>query len=263
MHADRIRQLLEALAAGEIDVAEALRDLRRLPFSELEFARVDHHRELRQGVPEVILGSGKSAAQIVAIVRRLLEAQQNVLVTRVDPEKAAQVRAELEALRYNSDARTLSASVRPVPKLDVAPVGLVTAGTSDVPVAEEAAETLELLGLPYTRVYDVGVAGIHRLFGELERLVEASAVIVVAGMEGALPSVVGGLLAAPIVAVPTSVGYGASLGGYAALLGMLSSCAAGVTVVNIDNGFGAAMAVGRMLRSGTRESSAVAGEEEA
>jgi NCAIR mutase (PurE)-related protein len=177
-------------------------------------------------------------------------ARQNVLVTRVDADKAEVVCAELPELRHNSAARTLSLACTPVAPLSTAPVALVTAGTSDVPVAEEAAETLQLLGVPFERVFDVGVAGIHRLFGELDRLARAPAVIVVAGMEGALPSVVGGLLAGPVIAVPTSIGYGASAGGYAALLGMLSSCAAGITVVNIDNGFGAAMAVGRMLRNG-------------
>lgn len=250
MHADRIRQLLESLRQGELEVSEALHELRRLPFSDLEYARIDHHRELRQGAPEVVLGSGKSSAQIVGIVRTLMTARQNVLVTRVDAEKAEVVCAELPELRHNGAAHTLSLAMTPIEPLSSAPVALVTAGTSDVPVAEEAAETLQLLGVPFERVFDVGVAGIHRLFGELDRLARAPAVIVVAGMEGALPSVVGGLLAGPVIAVPTSVGYGVSAGGYAALMGMLSSCAAGITVVNIDNGFGAAMAVGRMLRNG-------------
>lgn len=250
MHADRIRLLLERLQRGELDVGEALNEFRHLPFSDLEFARIDHHRELRQGTPEVVLGSGKEPAQIVAIVRSLVAAGQNVLVTRVDPDKAQRILAELPQLRHNAVGRTLSLEVRSVPILTSAPVALVTAGTSDVPVAEEAAETLRLIGAPFERVFDVGVAGIHRLFGELDRLTAAPAVIVVAGMEGALPSVVGGLLAAPVIAVPTSVGYGAAAGGYAALLGMLSCCAAGVTVVNIDNGFGAAMAVARMLLHG-------------
>lgn len=250
MHADRIRLLLERLQRGELDVGEALSELRHLPFSDLEFARIDHHRELRQGMPEVVLGAGKDPAQIVAIAGRLVAAGQNVLVTRVDADKAERVLLEVPELHHNPTARTLSLEARPRPTLACAPVALVTAGTSDVPVAEEAAETLRLVGVPFERVFDVGVAGIQRLFAELDRLARAPALIVVAGMEGALPSVVGGLLAAPIVAVPTSVGYGAAAGGYAALLGMLSGCAAGVTVVNIDNGFGAAMAVARMLLNG-------------
>ncbi|NLE86848.1 MAG: nickel pincer cofactor biosynthesis protein LarB [Myxococcales bacterium] len=250
MDADGIRRLLEGLQRGEVDVEAALDELKRLPFSDLGFARIDHHRALRQGAPEVVLGSGKSPAQIQAIAKDLAAAGENVLVTRVDADKAARVREELPELRYNPIARTLTLELRPVANYGGKPVALVTAGTSDVPVAEEAAETLQLLGVPVDRIYDVGVAGIHRLFGELDRLATAPACIVAAGMEGALASVVGGLVAAPVIAVPTSIGYGVGAGGYAALLGMLSCCAAGVTVVNIDNGFGAAMAVARMVKHG-------------
>ncbi len=252
MDPERLRLLLEAVARGETDVSGALSQLAQLPYADLGFARIDHHRELRQGHPEVVLGSGKSVEQLVAIVGRLVEARQNVLVTRVDEEKAARVREAVPSLRHDAVSRTLTLEVRPVESEAGAPVAIVTAGTSDLPVAEEAAVTLHMFGLACDRVFDVGVAGIHRLFGELERLARAPAVIVVAGMEGALPSVVGGLLGTPIVAVPTSVGYGASLGGFAALCGMLSSCAAGVTVVNIDNGFGAAMAVARMVSTRKR-----------
>ncbi len=247
MDAERVRELLERVKTGDTDVAGAVRELTKMPYSDLGFARIDHHRELRQGLPEVVLGSGKSVEQIQSIVGRLIEAGQNVLVTRVDPDTAHGVREGVPQLVHHPVARTLSFEVKRVQMQEGAPVAIVTAGTSDQPVAEEAAETLRMFGIPHTRVFDVGVAGIHRLFGELERLSEAPAVIVVAGMEGALPSVVGGLLGSPIVAVPTSVGYGASLEGFAALFGMLSGCAAGVTVVNIDNGFGAAMAIARLL----------------
>jgi NCAIR mutase (PurE)-related protein len=252
MDPERLRLLLEGVARGETDVGAALMQLQQLPYADLGYARVDHHRELRQGHPEVILGSGKSVPQLVGIIGRLIEAQQNVLVTRVDEDKAERVRQELPSLRYDATSRTLTLEVRPIEQQPGAPVAIVTAGTSDLPVAEEAAVTLHMFGLPCDRVFDVGVAGIHRLFGELGRLAQAPAVIVVAGMEGALPSVVGGLLGSPVVAVPTSVGYGASLGGFAALCGMLSSCAAGITVVNIDNGFGAAMAVARIISSRRR-----------
>jgi NCAIR mutase (PurE)-related protein len=248
----RLRQLLESIAGGKTPVDEGLTELQRLPYADLGFARVDHHRELRQGLPEVVLGQGKSVDQIVAIASRLIEAGQNVLVTRVEEDKAVRVQALVPELHYHALARTLTREVRKVDMQPGEPVAIVSAGTSDAPVAEEAAETLRMFGVPHERVLDVGVAGIHRLFGELDRLAKAPAVIVVAGMEGALPSVVGGLLGSPIVAVPTSVGYGASAGGFAALFGMLSSCAAGVTVVNIDNGFGAAMAVARIVSSRRR-----------
>lgn len=226
-----------------------MRELETLPFSDLGYASVDHHRELRQGLPEVILGQGKTADQIAGIARRLLEAGQNVLVTRLGPEAAATVLQAVPELSYNALARTALAMPRPVTLLPGPPVVVVTAGTSDLPVAEEALETLRAAGVPAERLVDVGVAGLHRLLDRLEVLQRARAVIVVAGMEGALPSVVGGLIAVPVVAVPTSTGYGVALAGFTALFGMLTSCAAGITVVNIDNGFGAAMAVVRMLRA--------------
>lgn len=252
MDPDRLKALLERVRAGETDVGAAVRELEHLPFSDLGFARVDHHRALRMGMAEVILGQAKTAEQIAGIARRLIEAGQNVLVTRVDPEKVPEILARVPELRHAPTARVLSHESQPVVARAGRPVAIVTAGTSDLPVAEEAAETLRMAGIPFERVFDVGVAGIHRIFGELPALRDAPAVIVVAGMEGALPSVVGGLVRGPIVAVPTSVGYGVAFGGLTALFGMLTGCASGVTVVNIDNGFGAAMAVLRLVNAGER-----------
>lgn len=249
MDPDKLRELLESVQCGAMNVDQAASELARLPFEDLGIARVDHHRHLRQGVPEVVLGESKSAEQIATIASKILEHHGRVLVTRVDPTKALQVASINPKLEYVATARLMRAVEQPPEVRPIEPVAVVAAGTSDLPVAEEAAETLEFAGIRAERVYDVGVAGIHRLFGELTKLSKAPAIIVVAGMEGALPSVVGGLVAAPIVAVPTSVGYGAALSGFTALLGMLTSCASGITVVNIDNGFGAAMAVLRMVRA--------------
>lgn len=247
MRSDDLTALLQRVKSGDLSVDGAVAALRGWPFAELGYAKVDHHRTLRLGFPEVVLGEGKQPEQIIGIARRLLDAGENVLVTRVSPALAEAVRAGVPELVYAPLARILSYQHRPVPLRDCAPVSVVTAGTSDVPVAEEAIETLRMCGVPVERVFDVGVAGIHRLFENLERLLRSPAVIVVAGMEGALPSVVGGLVGSPVIAVPTSVGYGTALSGFTALLGMLTSCASGVTVVNIDNGFGAAVAVIRML----------------
>jgi len=249
MDADKLKTLLERVRAGDTDVDAAVRELEHLPFSDLGYARVDHHRALRLGMPEVVLGESKTAEQVIGIARRLIEAGQNVLVTRLDADKGGQLREALPGVAYLPTARVATFEHQPVPVRPGRPVAIVTAGTSDLPVAEEAAETLRMSGTPFERVFDVGVAGIHRIIGELPILREAPAVIVVAGMEGALPSVVGGLVGAPIVAVPTSVGYGVALGGLTALFGMLTGCASGITVVNIDNGFGAAMAVSRILRA--------------
>jgi NCAIR mutase (PurE)-related protein len=254
MDPDRLRALLERVRAGDTEVSQALRELEHLPFADLGFARVDHHRALRMGMPEVVLGQSKTPEQIAGIARRLIDAGQNVLVTRVDAEKVPEILSRVPELRHAPVARVLTHEKAPIAQKAGRPVALVTAGTSDLPVAEEAAETLRMAGIAFERVFDVGVAGIHRIFGELPALRDAPAVIVVAGMEGALPSVVGGLVRGPIVAVPTSVGYGVALGGLTALFGMLTGCASGVTVVNIDNGFGAAMAVLRILNG--REGSA-------
>ncbi|HKQ69036.1 MAG TPA: nickel pincer cofactor biosynthesis protein LarB [Polyangiaceae bacterium] len=247
MDVTRLRALLEKVRGGGLGTDDALAELRDLPFRDLGFATVDHHRALRMGMPEVILGEPKTADQISAIARELVRMGQNVLITRLDAAKASAVREAIPAMSYGPLARTASIEVVPIAKRAGGFIALVTAGTGDMPVAEEAAETLRMTGIEVTRVYDVGVAGLHRLLDRKAVLDGAAGVIVVAGMEGALPSVVGGLTPRPIVAVPTSVGYGAHLGGITPLLAMLSSCAAGVTVVNIDNGFGAAMAMGRML----------------
>jgi pyridinium-3,5-biscarboxylic acid mononucleotide synthase len=248
-----LRELLERVRAGEATTEQALESLRELPFKELGFATVDHHRALRQGAPEVIFGEGKSAEQIALIAEEMTKAGENVLVTRIDAAKGEALTARLPGFRHVPVARVGRLEVAPPTRRKAGPIAVVSAGTSDLSVAEEAVETLEAVGLEPQRLYDVGVAGIHRLLHRAPDLRRAAALIVVAGMEGALPSVVGGLCAAPIVAVPTSVGYGAALGGLSAMFSMLTSCAAGVTVVNIDNGFGAAMAVHRMVSVGERE----------
>jgi pyridinium-3,5-biscarboxylic acid mononucleotide synthase len=250
MDPTKLRELLEQVHAGQASVDDAVAALRQLPFAELGYATVDHHRALRQGVPEVILGDGKTAEQIAGIAKELARTGQNVLVTRLERTKADAVRVLFPELVYKADARVGTFEPRPIPPLGRRPVALVSAGTSDLPVAEECAETLRMLGVGIERVFDVGVAGIHRLLHKREVFERTSVTIVVAGMEGALASVVGGLVMTPIIAVPTSVGYGAAFGGLAALLGMLTSCASGVTVVNIDNGFGAAFAAARILRAG-------------
>jgi len=248
MDAAAVRKLLDQLAAGEIDADEVLRRLRALPYEDLGYAAVDHHRGLRLGVPEVVYGPGKSAAQCVGIIGSLLSSSSEgpVLLSRAAED---QVNAVLEAWPGGSAwGSTVVWRPRPV-QADVEPVAVVTAGTADLPVASECAATLAGLGLRCDVVADVGVAGLHRLLDRVPMLQRAPAVVVVAGMEGALASVVGGLTAAPVVAVPTSVGYGAALSGVTALLAMLSSCASGLVVVGIDNGFGAAFAVHRLLGS--------------
>jgi NCAIR mutase (PurE)-related protein len=242
-----LHRLLRQIADREITVDDAVSRLRTLPFEDLGFARVDHHRALRCGMPEVIFGRGKKADQIVELFRRLGVGGDNVLATRIAPRIAARVRTALPELGYEPLARTLSWRQRP-PRTPPGFVAVLCAGTADLPVAEEARVTAEMLDLRVQTCYDVGVAGLHRLLACLEQLRSARVLIVVAGMEGALPSVVAGLVEAPVIAVPTSVGYGASFGGVAALLAMLNSCAAGVTVVNIDNGFAAAAHAARIMR---------------
>ena len=244
----RLHDLLSRVKNGQVAVEQAVEALKTLPFEDLGFARVDHHRALRTGVPEVILGQGKTAAQIAAIAQRLVATGQHVLVTRLDADKAAAVHTLVPALRYYAAGRVAALGQSPSPPPEQGTLLVVAAGTADLPVAEEAAVSAELLGNRVERLYDVGVAGLHRLLASLDQLRAASVVIVVAGMEGALPSVVGGLVGRPVIAVPTSVGYGASFHGVAALLAMLNSCAAGITVVNIDNGFGAAAATTLMNR---------------
>lgn len=244
-----LRQLLQRVADGETTVADAEVRLRDLPFEKLgDMAHVDHHRELRAGVPEVVFGQNKSADQITQLMRSLSKNGAGALATRVDAPKGAAVVAELDGAEYDSVARVLVVrGERPRPA-GRGPIAIVSAGTSDEPVAAEAAVTLEFLGCKVDRIRDVGVAGVHRVLDKTDRLRAAEVCIVVAGMEGALPSVVAGLIDRPIIAVPTSIGYGVSLGGFVAMLAMLSSCAAGVTVVNIDNGFGAAVAAALINR---------------
>ncbi len=238
-----LERLFEDVRSGRAPAAAAAaqveRALRAAPFDDLGFARIDTHRQVRQGFPEVILGAGKTPAQIAAIAERIVANGQALLVTRATPEAVDAVRLSVPGVQYHEAARAITLRQGDIP-LGTGTVLVVCAGTSDVPVAEEAVVTAELMGNTVDRLYDVGVAGLHRLLTEQPRLHAARVIIVVAGMEGALPSVVAGLVRAPVVAVPTSVGYGASFGGVAALLGMLNSCANGVSVVNIDNGFGAA-----------------------
>lgn len=242
-----LRNLLQRVQHSEISVDAALESLRDLPFEDLGFVKLDHHRSLRKGFPEVILAQGKTPAQVTQIFRRLVEHGGPVLATRASPAISAAVQAEIPTAVYNELGRTLAYTPDPLP-LRSGTIMILSAGTADLPVAEEAAETAAIMGNRVERIYDVGVAGIHRLFAHLKEIHSASVIIVVAGMEGALPSVVGGLVDRPIIAVPTSVGYGASFGGIAALLGMLNTCAPGVTVVNIDNGFGAAYAASLINR---------------
>lgn len=229
---------MERVARREVAAEEACELLRQWPFEDLGFARVDHHRGVRQGAAEVILAQGKTREQVVAIARAVAREAPNLLITRADRATADAVREALPEASYNETARTIAVQ-RAAAARGSGTVLVVSAGTSDLPVAEEAAITAEMFGGPVERLCDCGVAGLHRLLAEVERLQRARVVIVVAGMDGALPSVVGGLVAAPVIAVPTSVGYGASLGGIAAMLTMLNSCAANVVTVNIDNGFGA------------------------
>jgi pyridinium-3,5-biscarboxylic acid mononucleotide synthase len=246
-----LRDLLAAVSDGRLDIEAAVDELRHMPYEDLGFAKVDHHRALRDWMPEVILGEGKTPEQVVAIARKLLEQGDRLLATRLAPAAALALVAALPDARHHQAARCVTVERAPVPKHDG--VAVLCAGTADLPVAEEAAITAEIMGNEVRRVYDVGVAGIHRLLDQLPAILEARALVVVAGMEGALPSVVGGLVSAPVIAVPTSVGYGASFRGLAALLAMLNSCAAGVAVVNIDNGFGAGYMAATINRTALAE----------
>jgi NCAIR mutase (PurE)-related protein len=251
MQRKELEALLRKVRQGKTGVAEALRRLEGLPFEDLGFAKLDHHRGLRKGFPEVIFGEGKTPEQLLEIVRRMVAAGSSVLATRVDPEAVEPVLADQKRAEYHPLARVLRVPPRrkPRPRPGLA---VVCAGTSDLPVAEEAALTAEAMGCAVDRIHDVGVAGLHRLLVQQERLRSARVAVVVAGMEGALPSVVAGLIRAPVIGVPTSIGYGASFEGVAPLLAMLNSCAAGVVVVNIDNGFGAGFAAAQILHSSRR-----------
>ncbi len=249
MNQTELKALLQAVAAGETEVDTAMRQLREAPFQDLGYAKLDTHRALRQGASEIIYGAGKTAEQIAGIAGAMLErGERTVLITRMDPQKAARVR-ETVPLTYHEMGQIAVAGTLP----EITGLGTIlvaTGGTSDMPVAEEAAVTAEALGNRVTRLYDVGVAGLHRLLSHLDEIMDARVIIAIAGMEGALASVIGGLVDCPVIAVPTSVGYGASFHGLSALLSMLNSCASGVGVVNIDNGFGAGFLASRINHMG-------------
>ncbi len=238
MEGDKLKEMLKRVASGEISIDEAMLKIKTEPFEDLGFAKVDYHRGVRQGVPEIIYGEGKTAEQIIKIASNMVEhGQKTVLITRLDRRAADIIKSKLD-IEYHDVGRIGIIGEKPVPDIETEIV-IATGGTSDIPVAEEAAVTAEALGNRVNRLYDVGVAGIHRLLAHSEEIMKAKVIIAVAGMEGALASVVGGLADCPVIAVPTSVGYGASFGGLSALLSMLNSCSSGVSVVNIDNGFGA------------------------
>ena len=248
MDQDALKDLLTRLHQGKDTIENTMERLKNLPFEDVGFACIDHHRPLRKGLSEVIFGQGKEPDDILVIMDRMLNAEDNVLVTRLTTEKAEIIRDRFPDSTYYKKSRILTLIRRPIKISGRGTILVMSAGTSDIPVAEEAVETARFMGNEVDAVFDVGVSGIHRLFSHREKIVKASVVIVVAGMEGALPSVVGGMVDRPVIAVPTSIGYGASFGGIAALLGMLNSCSAGVTVVNIDNGFGAGYAASVMNR---------------
>lgn len=249
MNQDVLRQLLDRLSKGEITIDNALEQLKRLPFEDLGFACIDHHRTLRKGLSEVIFGEGKEVPAIIAIMEQMLAQEENVLVTRLSRDKSKEIQDRFPESTYYEKARMLTVIRRPIEISGRGTILIMTAGTSDIPVGEEAAVVARFMGNKVDTIYDVGVAGLHRLLGHWEKITKAAVIVVAAGMEGALPSVVGGLVDKPVIAVPTSIGYGASFQGIAALLGMLNSCASGVTVVNIDNGFGAGYAAGVINRT--------------
>jgi NCAIR mutase (PurE)-related protein len=239
MDLKKLEAMLRSIHEGTLSVQEGVQKLRTLPFEDIGEAMIDHHRSLRKGFPEVIFGEGKDAEQVIKILERMIEDEENILVTRVDEEKARRVVQRFPQAAYHPRARTITIQANEGVTQGKGIILVISAGTSDVPVAEEAAVTAQIMGNRVETLYDVGVSGVHRLLHYSEQLMEANVLIVVAGMEGALPSVVGGLVSRPVIAVPTSVGYGTSFGGLAPLLAMLNSCASNVAVVNIDNGFGA------------------------
>ena len=239
MNIRKLEDLLKKVKSGKTSLAEAISQLKSLPFEDLGFSRIDHHRSLRKGFPEVIWGEGKTSGQILSIMRQLKVKGQNILVTRLEEKKAGAIKRVFSKSRYYPRSKVLTYLTHSVKFEGKGTILVITAGTTDIPVAEEAVITAQIMGNRVETLYDVGVAGIHRLLYERQRLEAARVLIVVAGMEGALPSVIGGLVDRPVIAVPTSVGYGTSFGGITALLAMLNSCASGVAVVNIDNGFGA------------------------
>ncbi len=247
MDKNELSELLKAYKADQYSLDEVLEKFRTLPYENIGFARVDHHRVIRQGFPEVIFGQGKTNEQIVGIVERMLKTHHNILVTRTTAEAYEAVKQLTSEAVFHKEAKAITVR-KNFTIQGKGKIGIVTAGTSDIPVAEEAAITAEISGNQIERFYDVGVAGLHRLLSEMQRLNEMRVLVCAAGMEGALPSVLGGLVSVPVIAVPTSIGYGAALGGIAALLGMLNSCASNVLVVNIDNGFGAGFAASLINR---------------
>jgi len=240
MNPDHLKSLLKKVQEGKVSVEIALKELKNLPFEDIGCAHIDHHRHLRQGAPETIFGAGKTAAQILAIMKKMNEKKTNILITRLEADKVPLLKKAFPRAKYHPQSRTLTLVSQPVPIVGKGTILVVCAGTSDIPVSEEAIVTARMMGNVVDHLYDVGVAGIHRLMSRREKLSSAHVLIVVAGMEGALPSVVGGLVDRPVIAVPTSVGYGSNFGGITALLAMLNSCASGIAVVNIDNGYGAA-----------------------
>jgi len=237
---EQLKSLLEDVRDRQITIEEGVRKLKALPYESLDFATVDHHRPLRQGIPEVVFGEGKTAEQILGIVERIIAQEDNVLITRLEADKAEFLLSCFPRAEYHPCSRVITLAVREVPMVGRGTILIISAGTSDMQVAEEALVTARFFGNPADLLPDMGVSGVHRILAQREALDSATVFIVVAGMEGALPSVVGGLVNRPVIAVPTSIGYGASFNGLAALLGMLNSCASNVCVVNIDNGFGAA-----------------------
>lgn len=247
MDKNRLKELLRQVSEGRTGVDEAVDALSDLPYKELGFAKIDNHRELRTGYPEVIFGQGKTAAQVRDILEFMMTRQSNILATRIAPETAREVMDAIPETEYHEMARCLTIRRKPAEQTETH-IAVVTAGTADLPVAEEAALTAEIFDNRVERFFDVGVAGIHRLYHHIDAIRKARVVVVVAGMEGALPSIVGGMVDKPVIAVPTSVGYGANFAGISALLGMLTSCASGVSVVNIDNGFGAGYLAGMINR---------------
>lgn len=260
---EALHHLLNTVATGEISPEAALDQLKYFAYEPVEnFARIDHHRTLRTGFPEVIWGSGKTPKQIVQIIQAMQRQNPHVMATRIEPEVYSQLQKQLPELHYYADARICATTALPTKPRHPGIIGLLSAGTADLPVAEEAAITAELSGFQVQRFWDVGVAGIHRLLSNRQAIAQAHVLIVVAGMEGALASVVAGMVDCPVVAVPTSIGYGASFNGLAPLLTMLNSCATGIGVVNIDNGFGAAILAGQILRTADKINSAIKAEPE-
>jgi len=248
LNEDTLRILLARLEKGGLSIDDAIKKLKDLPFEDIGFACIDHHRSLRKGISEVIFGEGKEAAEILAIMDRMSGQDENIMVTRLSPDKAHQILSKYPDGVYFEKSRVLTLIRNPTKIQGRGTILVISAGTSDIPIAEESAVTARFMGNKVATIYDLGISGLHRILSHREKLSKATVIIVVAGMEGALPSVVGGLVDKPVIAVPTSIGYGANFQGLAALLGMLNSCAAGVTVVNIDNGFGAGYAASLMNR---------------